>query len=333
MECRNFSGRIGIQRRIRSEVMPQKRKRKGPRMTTLPRSRGVEQNGHAGKGAGGGSVEPKVTRGAGMPDVQATGDTRNVAIDRVGVKDVTYPIRLKISPCSVEGWNGTGEQTTVAKINMYVSLPHYQKGTHMSRFLEALNDHSGPISPGDIPKITEAIRERLNAEEAHFEAEFTYFICKKAPVTGAPGLMDYRVKFECTASRDGKTDDFVMGVAAPATSLCPCSKEISDYGAHNQRCVIEAKVRTKGMMWIEELVRIVEAAASCPVFAVLKRPDEKWVTEKAFDNPKFVEDIIRDLALGLNKEERIVTYEISSENFESIHNHNAYAQIRRDKRK
>jgi GTP cyclohydrolase I len=264
-----------------------------------------------------------------IPDVQASGDTRNVAIDRVGVKDVTYPIRLKVAPCSVEGG---GEQTTVAKINMYVALPHYQKGTHMSRFLEVLNDHAGAIAPSDIPKITEAIRERLNAEEAHFQAEFTYFITKPAPVTKAPGLMDYRVRFECTASRTGKTDDFQMAVAAPATSLCPCSKEISEYGAHNQRCVIEAKVRMDGMMWIEELAAIIEKSASCPVFAVLKRPDEKFVTEAAYDNPKFVEDIIRDLALALNHEKRVLSYEISSENFESIHNHNAFAQIKRDKR-
>jgi GTP cyclohydrolase I len=145
--------------------------------------------------------------------------------------------------------------------------------------------------------------------------------------------MNYRVKFDCTASKTGKTDDFLMAVAAPATSLCPCSKEISAYGAHNQRCEIEAKVRTKGLMWIEELVRIIEKSASCPVYAVLKRPDEKFVTEAAYDNPKFVEDIIRDLAIGLNNEPRIVSYEISSENFESIHNHNAYAQITRDKRK
>jgi len=279
-----------------------------------------------------------------IPDVQASGDTRNVAIDRVGVKDVTYPIRLKVAPCSLGDWCGNGdaevggmsgvEQTTVAKINMYVSLPHYQKGTHMSRFLEVLNDHAGAIAPTDIPKITEAIRERLNAEEAHFQAEFTYFIRKPAPVTGAPGLMDYRVRFEATASRTGKTDDFQMTVGAPATSLCPCSKEISEYGAHNQRCLIEAKVRVQPgtIMWIEELARIIESAASCPVWAVLKRPDEKYVTEAAYDNPKFVEDIVRDLALALNSEERVVSYEISSENFESIHNHNAYAQLKRDKR-
>lgn len=271
---------------------------------------------------------------AGMPDVQSTGDTRNVAIDRVGVKDVKFPMRLRVP--GFAGWTddgGEGEQTTVATINMYVSLPHYQKGTHMSRFLEVLNAREEAIAPHDIPKITEAIRERLNAEEAHFEATFTYFVRKPAPVTGSPGLMDYKVGFFCTASRNPKRNDMQLSVAAPATSLCPCSKEISEYGAHNQRCEIEAKVRTDGLMWIEELVQIIERAASCPVFAVLKRPDEKWVTERAYENPKFVEDIIRDLALGLNKEERVVSYDISSENFESIHSHNAYAQISRDKRR
>lgn len=284
------------------------------------------------------SVPPAPTRASasGMPDVQASADARNVAIDKVGVKDVTFPIRLRVPQDNPNSVLGT-EQTTVASIAMYVSLPHYQKGTHMSRFLEVLNEHAGPgksIVPGDIPKITAAIRERLDAESAHFEATFTYFINKAAPVTGASGLMDYKVTFECTASRDGATDDFVMGVMAPAASLCPCSKEISEYGAHNQRCLIEAKVRfdlTKGPLWIECLAEIIEKAASCPVFAVLKRPDEKWVTEHAYDNPKFVEDIIRDLAVALNKDDRITWYAISSENFESIHNHNAYAQITRDK--
>lgn len=280
------------------------------------------------------SAPHKPTSKQSMVDIQATGDTRNVAIDRVGVKDVRYPMRLKVP--AFAGWTEDrqpGEQTTVATINMYVGLPHYQKGTHMSRFLEVLNAHEESIAPSDIPAITEKIRERLNAEEAHFEASFTYFIRKPAPVTGTPGLMDYKVRFICTASRDPKKNDLQISVRAPATSLCPCSKEISDYGAHNQRCEIEACVRTKGnVLWIEELVGIIEKAASCPVFAVLKRPDEKWVTEKAYENPKFVEDIIRDLALGLERERRIVSYDISSENFESIHSHNAYAQISRDMR-
>lgn len=257
-----------------------------------------------------------------MKDVQGGPDQRNVAIDRVGVKDVTYPIRLKTRDGE--------EQTTVASINMYVALPHYQKGTHMSRFLEVLNDEtSEPITPDRIPAVARAICERLNAEEAHFEAEFTYFMRKPAPITKKLGLMDYRVRFACTANG---TTDFIMTVAAPATSLCPCSKEISEFGAHNQRCRIEASVRFKGMLWIEDLVEILEKAASCPVYAVLKRPDEKFVTEQAYLNPKFVEDIVRDLALGLEKEKRIEWYSINSENFESIHSHNAYAQITRDKK-
>jgi GTP cyclohydrolase I len=260
-----------------------------------------------------------------MPDVQASADPRQIAIDRVGVKDITYPMKLR-SQCG-------GDQHTVASVNMYVSLPHYQKGTHMSRFLEVLNEQtSEPVTPDRIPAITRAICQRLNAEVAHFECEFTYFIKKLAPVTQMPGLMDYKVRFECTANGE---DDFVMSVAAPAASLCPCSKEISQYGAHNQRCRIEAKVRldpSKGMLWIEELVQMLEKSASCPVYAVLKRPDEKFVTEHAFENPKFVEDIVRDLAIMLEAEERVTWYSINSENFESIHNHNAYAQITRDKR-
>ncbi|MGJ8635301.1 MAG: GTP cyclohydrolase FolE2 [Phycisphaerales bacterium] len=259
-----------------------------------------------------------------MPDVQGNSDDRMVAIDRVGVKEVVYPMRL----ATRDG----GEQTAVANINMYVALPQEKKGTHMSRFLEVLNEHQcSPFSPEDIPRITLAIKERLNASEAHFEASFTYFIEKPAPVTGQKGLMNYEVKFACTA--DSKAEDFVMTVAAPATSLCPCSKEISEYGAHNQRCRIEAAVRTEGFMWIEDLVEQLESAASHPVYAVLKRPDEKYVTEKAYENPKFVEDIIRDLALTLNQDDRVVQYAISSENFESIHSHNAYAEIERDKRK
>lgn len=257
-----------------------------------------------------------------MPDVQGLSDQRNVKIDKVGVKDVIYPMKL----ATRDG----GTQSTVASINMYVALPKEKKGTHMSRFLEVLNEHGcQAFSPADIPVITRKIKERLNANEAHFEATFTYFIEKPAPVTGLPGLMNYEVTFACTANCK---EDFVIKVAAPATSLCPCSKEISEYGAHNQRCRIEAAVRTDGVMWIEDLVEHLEGAASHPVYAVLKRPDEKFVTEKAFENPKFVEDIIRDLAILLNNDDRIVQYDISSENFESIHAHNAYAELSRDKR-
>jgi len=272
---------------------------------------------------------------AAMPDVQGLRDTRNVAIDRVGVKGVTYPIRLAHAPRV-----GGGEQTTVATINMYVSLPADQKGTHMSRFLEALNDQQAgtapAVTPASIPEITRSIARRLNARRAHFSAEFTYFIKKAAPVTGHVGLMDYKVTFSCDAGPGGAGGaddvDFVMGVSAPATSLCPCSKEISRFGAHNQRCLIEAKVRTvpgKGVLWIEDLAAILEGSASCQVYSVLKRPDEKHVTEEAYENPKFVEDIVRDLALAMEGEPRIAWYSIGSENFESIHNHNAYARITR----
>ena len=270
-----------------------------------------------------------------MPDVQGSRDTRNVAIDRVGVKGVTYPIRLGQAPRV-----GGGEQTTVATINMYVSLPAEQKGTHMSRFLEALNEQQAgaapAITPASIPDITRSIARRLNARRAHFSAEFTYFIKKAAPVTGQMGLMDYKVVFSCDAGPAESDDvDFVLGVSAPATSLCPCSKEISRFGAHNQRCLIEARVRMvegKGVLWIEDLATLLEQSASCQVYSVLKRPDEKHVTEEAYENPKFVEDIVRDLALMLDKDERITWFSINSENFESIHNHNAYAQITRDKR-
>ena len=209
----------------------------------------------------------------------------------------------------------------------------------MSRFLEVLNEFAGEeggggvaLTPACFPKVAAAVCERLSAQEAHVSAEFTYFIRKLAPVTKAPGLMDYRVRFESVSSGRGGGEDFVMTVSAPATSLCPCSKEISQYGAHNQRCRIEASVRITERVWIEEIVAYLERAASNPVFAVLKRPDEKWVTEKAYENPKFVEDIVRDLALLLEADDRISWYSINSENFESIHNHNAYAQLTRDKR-
>ena len=260
-----------------------------------------------------------------IPDVQASRDVRNVAIDKVGVKNITYPITLR---CPKTG----GVKHTVAQVNMYVGLPHYQKGTHMSRFLEILNRHHGEIQSDQIMDICHDMQKRLDAAEAHLELRFPYFIHKKAPVTGSPGMIDIQVTFECSSNG---TDDFVMGVKVPATSLCPCSKEIAAYGAHNQRCEIEVKARfTPGrFMWIEEMFDLIEQAASTQVFAVLKRPDEKFVTEAAYDNPKFVEDIVRDLAVVLDSEDRIAWYHVNSENFESIHNHNAYALIEKDKAK
>ena len=259
-----------------------------------------------------------------MPDVQGSPDTRNIPINKVGVKDIRYPITLH---CPVTG----GTQATVANVNMYVGLPHYQKGTHMSRFLEVLNVHHESIRSDQIMDVCHDMKRRLEAEEAHLELTFPYFIDKPAPVTGNVGKLDIEVSFEASSNSD---DHFVMGVKVPATSLCPCSKEISAYGAHNQRCEMEVRVQCRDgqFMWIEELFETVESAASSPVFAVLKRPDEKWVTEHAYDHPKFVEDIVRDLAVKLEHDDRIIWYQVNSENFESIHNHSAYACVEKDKR-
>jgi GTP cyclohydrolase I len=271
---------------------------------------------------------PKVPHaGHAMPDVQGTQDLRNVPIDKVGVKDIRYPITLH---CPATG----GSQSTVAQVNMYVGLPHHQKGTHMSRFLEVLNRHHDALRSDQIMDVCRDMQRSLEAAEAHLEFAFPYFIHKQAPVTQSKGMLDIEVTFEATTNGT-KGGVFLMGVKVPATSLCPCSKEISAYGAHNQRCEIEARVRFADgqYMWIEDLFDVVEKAASTQVFAVLKRPDEKFVTEAAYDNPQFVEDIVRDLALALDAEDRIVWYQINSENYESIHNHNAYAFIERDKRK
>jgi len=267
-------------------------------------------------------TEPSLeTSAAPLPDVQGLPDSRRLAIDKVGVKGIRYPITLATP--------GGGEQNTNAEVNMYVSLPAERKGTHMSRFLEVLNEYANGIRPTRLKELCQCLRERLDAETAHVEMDFTYFIRKCAPVTQKAGLMDYSVRFTCESNA---IDDFIMSVKAPATSLCPCSKEISEYGAHNQRCIITADVRLAKMMWIEDLVEIMESTASCEVYSVLKRPDEKYVTEQAFNNPKFVEDIVRDLATELNRDDRVSWYHVRSENFESIHGHNAYAEITHDKR-
>lgn len=262
-----------------------------------------------------------------LPDIQSTIDRRNVAINKVGVKAIRYPITLR-TPGDI---GGPGTQTTVATINMYVALPPEVKGTHMSRFLEVLNKYHDSLSSDTLPDVCHAIKKRLGAAEAHLELHFPYFIDKQAPVTGQNGKLDIDVSFEVTSNG---TDDFVMGLKVPATSLCPCSKEISSYGAHNQRCEMTVRIRTvEGQqLWIEELFALMEQCASAQVYSVLKRPDEKFVTEQAYDNPKFVEDIVRDLAVVLNADDRIVWYECFSENFESIHNHNAFASITQDKR-
>ena len=255
-----------------------------------------------------------------MEDIQNHQDDRNIDIDQVGVKGIRYPITVLDK--------NLGEQQTIAKINMYVNLPRHYKGTHMSRFVEILNEHSRRISLQSFPEIMEEMKKRLNAESAHMEITFPYFIKKEAPVTRSEGLMEYK----CTirgALNAGK--DLALMIHVPVSTLCPCSKEISDYGAHNQRGEVRLQVRFKKFVWIEDLIRLVEESASSEVFSVLKREDEKYVTEHAYEKPMFVEDIVRDIAQKLNQDSNITWFAVESENFESIHNHNAYAYIEKRK--
>ena len=269
-----------------------------------------------------------------LPDIQSTGDTRNVSINRVGVTNVRYPITLCVSPGETESKKGSQTAThqhTVASFNMFVSLPEHEKGTHMSRFIEVLNDYHEKLCADSFVAFADSLCEKLNAKDSYLEVSFPYFIDKAAPVTGQHGKLDIDVLFEITA---GAVNDFVMTLKIPATSLCPCSKEISAYGAHNQRCEMTVKVRVTrhASLWIDELFAMIEQCASTQVFSTLKRPDEKWVTEKAYENPKFVEDIVRDMAVAMQADDRIEWFQCFSENFESIHNHNAYAFVEGDKR-
>jgi GTP cyclohydrolase I len=256
-----------------------------------------------------------------MKDIQNHQDYRNIDIDQVGVKGIRYPITVLDK--------SAGEQQTVAKINMYVSLPRYYKGTHMSRFVEILNEHSRRISLQNFSEILEEMKNRLSAESAHMEITFPYFINKAAPVTGTEGLMEYKCTFK--GSLNDKGTDLVIIIHVPISTLCPCSKEISDFGAHNQRGEVRLQIRFKKFVWIEDLIRLVEKSASSDVYSVLKREDEKFVTERAYNNPMFVEDIVREIALRLGNDPNITWFAIESENFESIHNHNAYAYIEKHK--
>src|SRR6267143_2137466 len=262
-------------------------------------------------------ARPVVTE---VEDVQGRADTRQLPINRVGIKDISHPVRVKD--------RSAGEQHTIASFNMYVSLPHNFKGTHMSRFVEILHTER-EISVESFRTMLERMTERLEADTGHIEMTFPFFVKKKAPVSGVESLMDYRASL-IGERRNGRTNMWVR-VVVPVTSLCPCSKKISAYGAHNQRShvTISAKLRTH--MWIEEIIGIAESEASCELYGILKRPDEKYVTERAYDNPKFVEDMVRDVATRLNADERVAAYLVESENFESIHNHSAYALIEHDK--
>jgi len=257
-----------------------------------------------------------------IPDVQSSEDTRRLAIDKVGIKAIRHPVRVADKD--------SGVQHTIATFNMYVGLPHNFKGTHMSRFVEILNAHEREISVESFESMLREMVERLEAESGHIEMVFPYFIDKAAPVSGVRSLMDYEVTF--TGEINEGQYSLVMKVVIPVTSLCPCSKGISDYGAHNQRSHVTISARTNSHVWIEDLVRVAEEQASCELYGLLKRPDEKYVTERAYDNPKFVEDMVRDVATALNADARIDAYVVESENFESIHNHSAYALIEKDKR-
>jgi GTP cyclohydrolase I len=252
-----------------------------------------------------------------LKDTQSEPDFRRIPIDRVGVKNLRYPIQIRDKARAM--------QSTIATVALTVDLPHHYKGTHMSRFVEVLNAHGPIVHVDNIHEILVQLQKKLHSENAHVEFEFPFFLEKAAPVSGAVGLMDYTVLF--SASVEGGSFDFVVTVIVPVTTLCPCSKAISDFGAHNQRGKVTYAVRFHRPIWVEDLIQLVESSASCELYSLLKRPDEKAVTERAFSNPVFVEDLVRNVAARSDAEPNIKWYRVEAENFESIHNHNAYAVV------
>jgi GTP cyclohydrolase I len=259
-----------------------------------------------------------------LEDVQNRNDERQIPIDQVGVCDLRYPITVLD--------RNQEKQQTIARLSLSVGLPHHFKGTHMSRFIEVLDRHRGEVTMRTVPAILTELRSRLDAEKAQISVEFPYFLERAAPVSGAKSLMEYDCSFR--AEMDGGDVDFVLGVKVPVTSLCPCSKAISDYGAHNQRGYLTMEVRTghptgsePGFVWIEELIEIAEQSASAPVYPLLKREDERHVTMQAYDNPVFVEDMVRNVAVRLKADARIAWFRVHAVNHESIHNHGAFARI------
>ncbi len=263
------------------------------------------------------TLEPEAMAKPRLHDKQSERDHRQLRIDKVGVRGLRFPIQILDKAKAL--------QNTIATIGMYVDLPKEFKGTHMSRFLEVLNAHGSLIHVDNIPDILYAMQRKLHAETAHLEMEFPYFLEKRAPVSGLSSLMDYTARFEASAC--GKEIDFVMTVRAAVTTLCPCSKAISRYGAHNQRGEVTVRLRSDKPVWIEDVINMVESSGSSELYSLLKRHDEKAVTERAFDNPVFVEDLVRNVALKLNAHPDVEWYRVEAENFESIHNHNAYACI------
>jgi GTP cyclohydrolase IB len=259
-----------------------------------------------------------------MRDVQNGHDDRLIPIDQVGVTDLRFPIMVLDRQRE--------KQHTIAKFCMSVNLPHHFKGTHMSRFIEVLNEHRGEVTMRTLPTILMELKNRLQAESARVEVVFPYFLARSAPTSGASGLMDYECSF--VGEANGGQTDFVLGVRVPVTSLCPCSKAISDYGAHNQRGLITIEVRSSRslsgdseLIWIEELVQIAEESASAPVYPLLKRADERHVTMQAYDNPVFVEDMVRNVAQRLQGDSRVAWFQVHAVNHESIHNHSAFARL------
>ena len=255
-----------------------------------------------------------------MIDIQNLADKRNINIQKVGVKGLKYPIVVLD--------RARGTQHTNAQVSMYVSLLHHFKGTHMSRFVEVLNEIRDQVNIRTFQSILDKIRLKLRAESAHIEIEFPYFIEKTAPRSRAKSLMEYRCQFLGTSSDQGL--DFIVGMVVPVTTVCPCSKEISLAGAHNQRSMVTVRVKFRKFFWIEDVIQLVEESASGEVFSLLKRVDEKYVTEKAYENPMFVEDVVRNVALRLNRDPNFTWYSVEAENFESIHNHSAYAYVEKE---
>ncbi|MDG1358087.1 MAG: GTP cyclohydrolase FolE2 [Akkermansiaceae bacterium] len=253
-----------------------------------------------------------------LTDTQNEMDDRKIAIDRVGVKALKFPLEVRNKDGST--------QRTVATTALAVDLPHQFKGTHMSRFVEVLNSHGNCLDVREMTAIPEELLGRLEARKAHVEFRFPFFRSKPAPVTQISGVMDYEVVFEAESDIEGN-HDFILTVIVPVATLCPCSKAISERGAHNQRGTVTYSVRFKEPIWIEDLIDLVEASASCELYSLLKRPDEKAVTERAYDNPVFVEDLVRNVAARSNAQDNIVWYRVEAENYESIHNHNAYAVV------
>ena len=256
-----------------------------------------------------------------MRDVQNERDSRNIPIDRVGVKDLSYPISV-LDPAEKV-------QHTVATLSMSVSLPKEYRGTHMSRFIEVLDEFKEKLTIASMEHMTERLRESLDADTAEIVVSFPYFISRSAPATGIGSLSRYEVTF--TAIKGEDFFDLRTTVTVPVQTLCPCSREISDRGAHNQRGYVRISARMRGIVWIEELVDMAESSASAPVYTLLKREDEKTVTEMAYDNPRFVEDVLREAVVRLQEEPRILWYRVDVVSHESIHNHDAFASVERSK--